>query len=55
MQGATYTFTDPASMQAEIDAGSFLEACELQRGTEAHLYGSSLVTVRGVASTGAPR
>ena len=39
-------------MQAEIDAGNFLEACQVQHGAEAHLYGSSLVTVRGVASTG---
>lgn len=52
LQGRTYTFTDPASMQAEIDAGNFLEACQVQHGAEAHLYGSSLVTVRGVASTG---
>lgn len=52
VQGEDYTFALPASMQAEIDSGSFLEAATANGPHVQGMFGISFSAIRSVAATG---
>jgi guanylate kinase len=52
VQGQSYVFIPPASMQAGIEAGNFLEASELNSPHGSGTYGVSYDGIRDVAATG---
>jgi len=52
VQGQSYVFVPPASMQAGIEAGNFLEASELNSLHGSGMFGVSYDGIRDVAATG---
>jgi len=52
VQGQSYVFVPPASMQAGIEAGNFLEASEWNGLHGSGMFGVSYDGIRDVAATG---